>query len=108
MKSLRALKIENHQTDDLKSTVPKTLEVAYLPPAVEVEDDNNPESSTHSNKQMTKHKFFPGIFLAASPARFVRPVMNLEIGGIEWIGPLEQVNMSIACLEEDIRTDTTH
>jgi DNA-directed RNA polymerase I subunit RPA2 len=34
--------------------------------------------------------------------------MNLEVGGTEWIGPLEQVNMSIACLEEDIRSDTTH
>jgi DNA-directed RNA polymerase I subunit RPA2 len=55
-----------------------------------------------------KHKFFPGIFITSTVARFVRPVRNLEVGGTEWIGPLEQVNMSIACLEEDIRTDTTH
>ena len=33
---------------------------------------------------------------------------NLEVGGTEWIGPLEQLNMSIACQEEDIRSDTTH
>jgi DNA-directed RNA polymerase I subunit RPA2 len=46
--------------------------------------------------------------MASSIARFVRPVRNLEVGGTEWIGPLEQVNLSIACLEEDIRKDTTH
>ena len=55
-----------------------------------------------------KEKFFPGVFLATTPARFVRPVKNLEIDGIEFIGPLEQVNMSIACLEEDLRSDSTH
>jgi hypothetical protein len=37
----------------------------------------------------TKEKFYPGIFLATTPARFVRPVQNLEHGGIEFIGPLE-------------------
>jgi len=46
--------------------------------------------------------------MASTVARFVRPVRNLEVGGTEWIGPLEQLNMSIACQEEDIRTDTTH
>ena len=46
--------------------------------------------------------------MASTPSRFVRPVRNLELGGIEFIGPLEQVNMSIACLKEDLRTDTTH
>jgi hypothetical protein len=34
--------------------------------------------------------------------------MNLQEGGIEWIGPLEQLTLSIATLEEDIRKDTTH
>jgi len=38
----------------------------------------------------------------------VRPVKNLEHGGIEFIGPLEQVNLSIAVQEEDLRTDSTH
>jgi DNA-directed RNA polymerase I subunit RPA2 len=46
--------------------------------------------------------------LASTIARFVRPVRNLEVGGVEWIGPLEQLNLSIACQEEDIRSDTTH
>ena len=38
----------------------------------------------------------------------MRPVQNLIVGAIEWIGPLEQVALSIATLEEDIRPDTTH
>ena len=87
-------------------SVPKTLEVAYLPPTFEVNDEQDQSSS--SSTQGQKNKFFPGIFLASTVARFVRPVRNLEVGGTEWIGPLEQLNMSIACQEEDIRSDTTH
>ena len=35
--------------------------------------------------------------------------MNLRVGGrTEWIGALEQVNLSVACLPEDVRGDTTH
>lgn len=41
------------------------------------------------NKENLIEKFFPGIFLATSPSRFVRPVKNLKNGGIEYIGPLE-------------------
>lgn len=46
--------------------------------------------------------------MASTPARFVRPVRNVELDAVEFIGPLEQVNLSIACLEEDVRSDTTH
>ena len=89
--------------------MPRTLEVAYLPPTVILEEDVDDGTREQSSiKSITKNKFFPGIFLSSTISRFVRPVNNLEVGGIEWIGPLEQVNMSIACLEEDIRTDTTH
>jgi len=38
----------------------------------------------------------------------VRPVKNLVHGGIEWIGPLEQITMNIATLREDLRADMTH
>jgi hypothetical protein len=93
----------------LQGTVPKNLEVAYLPATVIVEEDIDDGKRVQSSvKTTSKNKFFPGIFLASTVSRFVRPVNNLEVGGVEWIGPLEQVNMSIACLEEDIRTDTTH
>lgn len=92
--------------------MPSTLEVAYLPPTFQVDDEqnDNPEDNVQSSNksQGMKNRFFPGIFLHSGISRFVRPVRNLEVGGIEWIGPLEQVNMSIACLEEDIRSDTTH
>lgn len=85
-----------------------TLEVAYLPPgrqstAARDSSSNNPEES-----KFEKNYYFPGVFLSSQVARFVRPVQNLIAGGIEWIGPLEQVTLSIATLEEDIRADTTH
>lgn len=111
MRSLRALKIQQTNTNELYESVPKTLEVAYLPPTFLPEDDeSNPEEEQASSNKKTsgKNKFFPGIFMASTVARFIRPVMNLEVGGTEWIGPLEQLNMSIACQEEDIRSDTTH
>lgn len=91
--------------------MPKTLEIAYLPSQASEESDGNESSHTttgSSDENDTKEKFFPGIFLASTPARFIRPVRNLEHGGIEFIGPLEQVNLSIACLEEDLRKDSTH
>lgn len=55
-----------------------------------------------------RNRTFPGVYISTNIARFSRPVMNLEAGGVEWIGPLEQLELSIAVLEEDIRTDTTH
>ena len=72
-------------------SVPKTLEIAYLPPTTQVDDvPTNPEvDEASSAKKSQKNKFFPGIFLASTIARFVRPVRNLEVGGTEWIGPLE-------------------
>ena len=97
------MKIQQNNSNEMYKSVPKTLEVAYLPPTVDDDDDKD-----SPNKGDQKNKFFPGVFMASTVARFVRPVLNLEVGGTEWIGPLEQVNMSIACLEEDIRTDTTH
>jgi DNA-directed RNA polymerase I subunit RPA2 len=101
--SLRAIKIMQTNTDELYECVPKTLEIAYLAP---IEDSENKSAQTAEEK--IKDKFYPGIFLATTPSRFVRPVQNLEHGGIEFIGPLEQVNLSIACLEEDLRSDSTH
>ena len=46
--------------------------------------------------------------MSSQVSRFVRPVQNLVVGATEWIGPLEQLALSIATLEEDIRPDTTH
>ncbi|CAL8465768.1 g5304 [Coccomyxa elongata] len=40
---------------------------------------------------------FPGLFLFTSPARMIRPVVQLPGGSSELIGTLEQVNLHIRC-----------
>jgi len=84
--SLRAIKIMQSNTDELYECVPKTLEIAYL---AMIEDAETQSAQTKASDEEIKDKFYPGIFLASTPARFVRPVQNLEHGGIEFIGPLE-------------------
>jgi DNA-directed RNA polymerase I subunit RPA2 len=81
---LRALKVQ------AKPTVPPTLEVAYIPPGM-------------------KGGPYPGLFLFTIGARVVRPVLQRATGRTEYIGPMEQPFMDIACLPEDIREGiTTH
>ena len=81
---LRSLKVED------KPTVPPTLEVAFIPPAI-------------------KGGPYPGLFLFTIAARVVRPVLQRATGRTEYIGPMEQPFMDIACLPEDIREGiTTH
>ncbi|XP_055839825.1 DNA-directed RNA polymerase I subunit RPA2 [Episyrphus balteatus] len=70
---LRYLKIDG--------TLPEMLEIAYIPP---------------KNKGQ-----FPGLFLFAGPARMMRPVKNLALGKVEYIGSLEQVYMEIAVDEKE-------
>jgi len=84
---LRNLKVNQ----DRKCLIPETLEIAYLPP---------------SGLKLSNQ--FPGLFLATSEARFTRPVKNLAHDKVEWIGPLEQVYMSIACVPNDVLKETTH
>ena len=105
VQNLRGLKISQQTEHELYGCVPRTLEIAFL-----ASDEVNAimRGKEYVPVAERKEKFFPGIFLATTPARFVRPVKNLEIDGIEFIGPLEQVNLSIACLEEDLRSDSTH
>jgi DNA-directed RNA polymerase I subunit RPA2 len=70
--------------------VPPTLEVALVPPA----NAGSPYS---------------GLYLFTGAARLVRPVLQRATGKAEFIGPLEQAFMDIACLDEDIREGiTTH
>lgn len=80
--ALRMLKVEKK--------VPFSMEVALIPQG----DPGSP---------------FPGLFLFTREARLLRPVLQRASNKIEWIGPLEQNFMDIACLEEDIREGiTTH
>ena len=52
---------------------------------------------------------WPCVYLSTDAARMQRPVRHLGTGKTEWIGPLEQVYLEIACVEEDIRKGvTTH
>jgi len=105
---LRAIKIRETPKEDLHTCVPKTIEIAFLPSSETNQNLDASSTSASEGSSEMKEKFFPGIFLSTAPSRFIRPVKNLEHGGIEFIGPLEQVNLSIACLEEDLRSDSTH
>lgn len=68
------------------SEIPNTIEIAYLP----------------------GKPCYPGVFLFTHASRLIRPVLHLATGLTEYIGPLEQLNLLIACLHEDIRKGTTH
>ena len=81
---LRKLKV------DPKSGVPNTLEVGFVPLGF-------------------RGASYAGLYLFTASARLVRPVLQRATGLTEWIGPLEQGFMDIACLDEDIREGiTTH
>ncbi|CAN0862970.1 DNA-directed RNA polymerase I subunit 2 [Linum grandiflorum] len=64
------------------STIPDDLEVGYVP--------------------LSMGGAYPGLYLATSPSRFIRPVRNISIPpedgrDTELIGPFEQVFMEIRC-----------
>jgi len=95
---LRAIKVLQEKSNNkLFAVVPTTLEIAYLAPGRHTKDAAD-----------VKNYYYPGVFLSSQVSRFVRPVQNLQLGEVEWIGPLEQIILSIACMEEDIRADSTH
>uniref|UniRef100_A0A0G4FAA5 DNA-directed RNA polymerase subunit beta n=1 Tax=Chromera velia CCMP2878 TaxID=1169474 RepID=A0A0G4FAA5_9ALVE len=64
-----------------KQGVPWHMEMAYFPP----------------DKLM-----FPALYLFTGPGRVVRPVRHLASRCIEYIGPLQQLFLNIACDEKDI------
>ena len=67
-----------------------TMEVAYIP-------------------KLAYESAYPGLYLFTQSGRMVRPVLQLGSHYVEWIGPMEQAFMEIACLETDIRRgETTH
>ena len=71
--------------------IPNKMELAFIP------------RTTESMSFM-----FPGIFLFTSQARMVRKVRNLAYNKDEYIGPIEQLYLDIACLPEDIKPGTCH
>lgn len=74
-----------------KSAIPETLEIGFIPKSV-----------------YSVSLQYPGLFLFNCLARMVRKVKNLSMNKPEYIGPLEQIYLDIACLPEDIRPATTH
>ncbi|OJD32639.1 dna-directed rna polymerase i subunit rpa2 [Diplodia corticola] len=69
--------------------VPKELELGYIP---------------GSNGGQ-----YPGVYMFTQAARMYRPVKYLPLGGLDYVGPLEQPYMSIACSEPEIASgDSTH
>ncbi|CAG9310885.1 unnamed protein product [Blepharisma stoltei] len=72
--------------EKIRETIPRTMEIAYL----------------------SRKPLFLGIFLATTQGRLVRPVRHIETGEKDWIGPLEQLNLSIACLPKDRKPETSH
>ena len=61
-----------------------TMEIVYIP-------------FSHLTQQA-----YPGIYLFTQPGRMIRPVFNLTYQCLEWIGPMEQVFMDIACTKKDL------
>jgi len=46
-------------------------------------------------------KLFPGLYLFMAPGRLERPVRNLEMNEVEWIGALEQLFLNISVLRPE-------
>ncbi|KAL3419108.1 DNA-directed RNA polymerase I subunit rpa2-like protein [Phlyctema vagabunda] len=69
--------------------VPAELEIGYVP--------------------ASKGGAYPGIYLAAASSRMVRPVKYLPLDKEDFVGPMEQVYMSIAVTEPEIVSgESTH
>jgi DNA-directed RNA polymerase I subunit RPA2 len=87
---LRLLKTVGLAGADHKLRIDPTAEIAYMPPQAD-----------HGGA-------YPGVYIFTDPGRMIRPVLHLATRRVEWIGPMEQVYLEIACLADDIRDDTTH
>jgi DNA-directed RNA polymerase I subunit RPA2 len=88
VKQLRYMKVSGGAGD--KSTrLDPTMEIAYIP--------YNPLGGA-----------YPGLYIFTEPGRMIRPVLHLGTRKTEWIGPMEQVFMEIACVSDDVRPETTH
>ncbi|KAK8049039.1 hypothetical protein PG994_010769 [Apiospora phragmitis] len=52
---------------------------------------------------------YPGIYMSSEPARMTRPVKYLPLEKEDFVGPLEQPYMSIACTEPEVVSgESTH
>ncbi len=92
--SAKICRVVSYHLRELKVSgmhVPPTLEVAFFPPVI---GGNGP---------------YPGLYLFTGAARMIRPVLHRASGKVEYIGPMEQPFLDIACLSTDVREGiTTH
>ncbi|KAL2885387.1 DNA-directed RNA polymerase I subunit RPA2 [Ceratocystis lukuohia] len=51
---------------------------------------------------------FPGVYMSSTASRMVRPVRYLPLDKEDWVGPQEQPYMSIACVDQEIKSGQTH
>jgi DNA-directed RNA polymerase I subunit RPA2 len=95
--------------------VPALLEVAYVPP---LETTLFDAQGTDDTEGLGCHSMYPGLFLFSTPARFMRPVLQVDgahLGGgvvahgnrVEYIGSLEQVSLHIAVTKQDYAAETS-
>lgn len=56
-------------------------------------------------EQRTSGGQYPGLYLFTSPARMMRPVMNLQSGTIEFVGTFEQMYLNIAISVDQIQKE---
>jgi DNA-directed RNA polymerase I subunit RPA2 len=90
VKELRRLKVcgTNLGSETSPVFIDPTIEIAYFP--------------THFGTGSGDGGIYPGIYISMSPGRMLRPVTHLDTKSIEYIGPMEQVFMDIACLSSDL------
>ena len=95
--------MENNNDNDDDSNKPKPLSshhaLRILPMSTEIAYFPTMKSSSAETNGP-----FPGLFLATSPARMLRPVTNLALEQTEYIGPMEQVFLNIACTPDDVKS----
>jgi DNA-directed RNA polymerase I subunit RPA2 len=89
VEALRVMKTSGGADTRLAARVDPTLEIAYFP-------------------RLEHQGAYPGLFLFTQPGRMIRATQQLASGRVEWIGPMEQVHLEVACLGDDVRQDTTH
>lgn len=88
---LRFLKVVGGDTTNAR--LDPTMELAYLP----------------RSEGLQYGGVYPGLYIFTQPGRLIRPVVHLSTRRVEWVGPMEQVFMDIACLNDDIIEGvTTH
>ncbi|KAK0089132.1 hypothetical protein PV325_008989 [Microctonus aethiopoides] len=51
---------------------------------------------------------YPGVYLFTGPARMMRPVINLAVNKVEFIGTFEQVYLDICVVASEAHENTTH